>query len=100
MKDNTEPREDHIVVVGVSPEGKVFRPTNWPERIAGLLSTFEGHRIHYSPLLRPGQTKEGFGCIIMSTELLHHNKALYDYVISFSKENNLTLQTDSNICIR
>ena len=44
-----------IFIQGVNAEGKVFRPSDWAERLAGVLSSFRpggakpGDHISYSP---------------------------------------------------
>ncbi len=78
------------LIIGVTPDGKPFRPSNWNERLAGFLSTFEGQRIRYSPLLQPDITPEGHPCLQVSHQLQDKNPSLYQCVMDFAKENHLT----------
>jgi hypothetical protein len=39
-----------IVILGITESGATFRPTDWAERLCGVLSHFSGdQRIRYSP---------------------------------------------------
>ena len=52
--------EDKIIIEGVTPEGREFRPSDWAERMSGRLASFRNQRIIYSPLLHlPNWRKSG-----------------------------------------
>ena len=43
-----------FVIQGVTREGKPFRPSDWAERLCGVMSAFGGdHRMQYSPYVHP-----------------------------------------------
>ncbi|MDU4299570.1 MAG: DUF3579 domain-containing protein, partial [Eikenella corrodens] len=42
------PNPDEIVIYGATADGKPFRPSDWAERLCGLLSSFgKEHRLCY-----------------------------------------------------
>ena len=43
-----------IVIQGVTNNNKRFRPSDWAERLCGILSSFDqGHRLSYHQWVRP-----------------------------------------------
>lgn len=85
-----------IIVEGVTQDGRKFRPSDWAERISGMLSTFGGdHRIHYSPMLRP-VSLDGVKCIAVAPSLETENPQAYRLVMDFANRNNLNVyRTDT-----
>ena len=42
------PNPDEIVIYGTTSNGKTFRPSDWAERLCGILSSFDkGNRLSY-----------------------------------------------------
>ena len=83
-------KKSKIVIEGITPDGKPFRPSDWAERVSGQLSTFKNHRMIYSPLLRPSH-KDGKRCLVIDTELKVVYPALYQQIIDFATVNKLTI---------
>jgi hypothetical protein len=80
-----------IIVEGVTQDGRKFRPSDWAERMSGMLSTFGGdHRIHYSPQLRP-ISLDGVKCIAVDPELEQSNPTVFSSVMDFAQRNNLNI---------
>lgn len=78
-----------IIIEGITNEGRVFRPSDWAERMSGALSTFgPDHRIHYSPMLRPISIN-GVKCVAMDARLREQRPEIYNYIMSFAALNNL-----------
>lgn len=87
----SKPAVKSIIIEGVTEDGRKFRPSDWAERMSGMLSTFGGdHRIHYSPQLRP-ISLEGVKCIAMDPELEQSNPIVFTQVMDFAKRNNLNV---------
>ena len=43
-----------FIIQGVTLDGKPFRPSDWAERLCGVMSAFGGdHRMQYSPYVHP-----------------------------------------------
>lgn len=95
MSDNRD-YTGTIIIQGVTADGKKFRPSDWAERMSGMMSTFgDDHRIHYSPQLRP-ISHEGVKCIALDTTLRNSNPEIYNQILEFAERNNLTIINGSN----
>lgn len=92
MADDEKPNKK-IVIEGVTQEGNQFRPSDWAERMSGKLATFKNRRIHYSPLLQPSISKDGYKCVELDPNLKESNPTLYESILEFAKNNDLKLYT-------
>lgn len=80
-----------ILIQGITADGRKFRPSDWAERMSGMLSTFgDDHRIHYSPKLRP-VSHEGVKCISLDTSLKDSNPEIYQQIMEFAERNSLSI---------
>lgn len=79
-----------IIIEGITESGETFRPSDWAERMSGNLSTFERHRIKYSPLLQPS-IKNGHRCVVLDPKLKESNPELYQSILQFAKSNRLKI---------
>ncbi|MDH5301051.1 MAG: DUF3579 domain-containing protein [Gammaproteobacteria bacterium] len=87
----SKPTVKSIIIEGVTQDGRKFRPSDWAERMSGMLSTFgRDHRIHYSPRLRPISVK-GVKCIAITPDLAQTNPDVFALVMDFAKRNNLNI---------
>ena len=83
-----------IFIQGVTREGKTFRPSDWAERLAGVMSPFRpggaqpGSHLSYSPWVIPTVIND-VKCVIVSPELRDYDVMAWDFVINFAKDNNL-----------
>lgn len=80
-----------IVIEGVTPQGKIFRPSDWAERMSGSLASFKNSRIHYSPLLQPSVNSRGNQCVLLDPKLKDSSPQLYQAILDFAKTNNLKI---------
>lgn len=85
-----------IVIEGVTIEGKTFRPSDWAERVSGILSTFKNQRIYYSPLLKPSYIG-GHRCVILDPALKEQNPELYEHILDFAASNKLKICTEDDL---
>lgn len=83
-------KSSKILIEGVTEEGQTFRPSDWAERMSGNLSTFQGHRMVYSPLLQP-VLRNGQKCMLIDPALKTTNPALYEAIMAFAKSNKLKI---------
>jgi hypothetical protein len=83
-----------IYILGITRQGKAFRPSDWAERLAGVMSQFRpggpqpGSHLGYSPWCIPtaiGSTK----CVIVHTDLKEYNVMAWDFCMNFAKDNDL-----------
>ena len=80
-----------IIIQGITSEGRKFRPSDWAERMSGMLSTFgDDHRIHYSHELRP-ITYKGNKCIALNTNIRNTHPAIYRQIMDFAERNDLVI---------
>ncbi|KTC98303.1 hypothetical protein Lgee_1655 [Legionella geestiana] len=85
------PKDKKIVIEGVTPQGKEFRPSDWAERMSGAMASFKNSRIQYSPLLQPSVNKEGFKCVLLDPKLKESSPQVYKAILEFAKANNLKI---------
>ena len=83
-----------LYILGVTKQGKAFRPSDWAERLAGVMSQFRpgvgrpGSHIAYSPWCVPtsiGHVK----CVIVDHALRDHNVMAWDFCVNFAQDNDL-----------
>lgn len=84
-----------IVIEGVTSQGKVFRPSDWAERMSGTLASFKNRRIQYSPLLQPSVNQEGYKCVVLDPKLKESSPELYQSILEFAKSNQLKICGES-----
>jgi hypothetical protein len=83
-----------VFIQGVTRDGRTFRPSDWAERLAGVMSSFRpggaqpGSHLSYSPWCIP-TVIEGVKCVIVNRELRNHEPMAWDFVINFAKDNDL-----------
>ena len=86
------PRE--VFIQGITRDGRTFRPSDWAERLAGVMSSFRpggaqpGSHLNYSPWCIP-TVIEGIKCVIVHRDLREYEPMAWDFVINFAKDNNL-----------
>lgn len=93
MADDTSfPKE--FFIQGVTKEGKTFRPSDWSERLCGVMSAFgpgasgANARLKYSLYVRP----ELFGnvkCVVVDERLRDIEPMAFDFCMNFARDNNL-----------
>ena len=83
-----------VFIQGVTREGRTFRPSDWAERLAGVMSQFRpggaqpGSHLSYSPWCVP-TTLAGIKCVIVNRELRDEEPMAWDFVMNFARDNNL-----------
>lgn len=88
------PRRFHIV--GVTADGRAFRPSDWAERLAGAMSSFRpggavggiGAFIGYSPYCVP-RVVDGVKCVTVDEALRGIEPMAWDFVMNFARDNGL-----------
>ena len=81
-----------IVIVGVTATGKPFRPSDWAERLCGMMAIFgEDRHLSYSPYLKP-VIAAGVRCVVVDRELEQIDPAAYAFLLSFARDNELTFR--------
>ncbi len=77
------------VIQGVTLEGKPFRPSDWAERLCGVMAAFGGdQRMQYSPYVHP-VLAAGLRCVVVDVRLEEIEPMAYRFLLSFAKDNHL-----------
>lgn len=87
----TQSKDKKIMIQGVTPQGKAFRPSDWAERMSGAMASFKNSRIHYSPLLQPTVNQEGYKCVLLDPKLKESSPQIYQAILDFATANNLKI---------
>jgi uncharacterized protein DUF3579 len=78
-----------FVIVGKTLDGNTFRPSDWAERLCGVMSAFGGdNRMAYSPFVHP-ITANGVRCVVVDVRLEEIEPMAYRFLLGFAKENEL-----------
>jgi hypothetical protein len=93
------PTTREVFIQGVTREGRTFRPSDWAERLAGVMSSFRpggaqpGSHLNYSPWCIP-TVIDGVKCVIVNRELRDYEPMAWDFVMNFAKDNDLKVSED------
>ncbi len=85
-----------FLIQGITSSGKVFRPSDWIDRLCGVMAPFrpkDDHgdpRFTNSPYVRP-EIISGVKCVIVDERLSEIDPRALDFVLGFAKDNDLLL---------
>lgn len=82
-----------LVIHGLTLEGQRFRPSDWAERLAGVMSQFRpagsfGGYITYSPYVVP-VVLDGTRCVVVDQRLRELEPLAWKFVCDFATDNHL-----------
>jgi len=78
-----------IVILGLTEAGRAFRPSDWAERLCGMMSVFsEDRHLSYSPYLKP-VIAEGMNCVVIDRKLESIDPAAFRFLLDFARDNEL-----------
>ncbi|XLZ72667.1 DUF3579 domain-containing protein [Massilia sp. SR12] len=82
-------------ILGLTTDGKQFRPSDWAERLAGVLACFRpegsgGRHAHlqFSPYVTP-TVVNGIKAVVVNEGLRDLQPMAYNFVKEFAKDNKL-----------
>ncbi len=82
-----------FVIIGVTKEGRKFRPSDWADRLCGIMSAFGAdNRMTYSPYVRPGCTLTGDKTVLVDARLYEIEPLAYKFLINFANDNDLQME--------
>lgn len=94
-KTTTVARE--FFIQGITSDGRQFRPSDWAERLCGVMSCFRpegsgGPNAHlsYSPYVRP-TVLAGVKSVVVNEQLRELEPLAYHFVVNFAKDNDLQI---------
>lgn len=80
---------DEFIIVGQTREGKAFRPSDWADRLCGIMSAFgTDQRMQYSPYVQPINVG-GFKCVVIDVRLKELEPMAYNFLMNFARDNEL-----------
>ncbi len=80
-----------FTIVGVTTAGRKFRPSDWAERLCGVLSAFGAEKkMRYSPYVGP-RTYQGEKAVFVDGRLYQIEPMAYRFVHNFATDNDLQL---------
>ena len=83
-----------VFIQGITHSGKTFRPSDWAERLAGVMSPFHpggklpGAHLTYSPWCIP-KVINGVKCVVINPALRDFDVMAWDFVMNFARDNEL-----------
>ncbi len=86
-----------LLILGLTQAGKTFRPSDWAERLAGVMSQFRpggprpGSHLAYSPWCVPNSF-QGLKCVVVDPALRDFEPMAWDFCINFARDNDLQVR--------
>lgn len=86
-----------LLIQGVTRDGRTFRPSDWAERLAGVMSAFRpggarpGSHLSYSPWCVP-RVIDGIKAVVVHSDLREHEPMAWDFVMNFARDNDLQVK--------
>lgn len=82
-----------LVLRGVTTEGRAFRPSDWAERLAGVMSSFRppgmrANHLTYSPWVIP-TVIDGVKCVVVDEKLRAQEPLAWKFIEDFARDNQL-----------
>jgi hypothetical protein len=92
----TLPDYCEFLIHGVTIQGKPFRPSDWSERLCGVMACFRPRGvapsrddlIGYSPFVQPVSVA-GLKCVLVDPALRQVEVMALDFVMNFARDNAL-----------
>lgn len=86
---------DEFFILGLTSKGKQFRPSDWAERLCGVMSCFrpEGSggvdaHLKFSPFVHP-TVLNGTKAVVVNNALRKVEPLAYHFLVDFAKDNDL-----------
>jgi hypothetical protein len=87
---------NEVFIQGITRDGRTFRPSDWAERLAGVMSSFRpggaapGSHLSYSPWCVP-RIIDGVKTVVVHRDLRAAEPMAWDFVMNFARDNNLVV---------
>ena len=89
----TELNKNAIIIHGTTLNGKVFRPSDWAERLCGILSSFnKDNRLAYHEWVHP-ILLDKIRCVVIDAKLEEINPSMFRFLMDFAADNNLRVMS-------
>ena len=88
--------DSDLIIKGITLDGQPFRPSDWSDRLCGVMSAFGAdEQLRYSPLVTPA-LRDGLRCVIVRRELAELEPRLFKFFLSFAVDNDLQITFDAD----
>jgi hypothetical protein len=92
---NGKDHADEFIILGVTSKGRQFRPSDWAERLCGVMSCFRpegsgGGRMQFSPYVYP-TVMNGVKAVVVNNAIKNVEPLAYHFVVNFAKDNDLQI---------
>lgn len=88
--------DSDLVIKGITQSGQQFRPSDWSDRLCGVMSAFGAdEQLRYSPLVTPA-LRDGLRCVIVRRQLAELEPRLFKFFLSFALDNELQITFDAD----
>ncbi|MGB7300165.1 MAG: DUF3579 domain-containing protein [Burkholderiaceae bacterium] len=93
--------KESFVIVGETSAGKRFRPSDWAERLCGVMAQYGPARrragpLAYSPYVMP-ENRAGTRCVAVDGRLHEIEAMAYRFLLNFAKENDLRVEVVTTV---
>lgn len=92
---NKKELSNEFFILGITSNGRQFRPSDWAERLCGVMSCFNpdgggGRNAHlqFSPYVRP-TVVNGVKSVVVNTKLRQLEPMAFNFVVEFARDNDL-----------
>lgn len=85
-----------FLIVGVTSGGRAFRPSDWAERLAGVMSAFQPggapatSSFQYSPFAMPGR-HGAYPCVRVDPAISAVEPMALSFLFNFARDNDLQI---------
>ena len=79
---------DELIIEGMTVDGKKFRPSDWVDRICGMLAGFKQQKVTYSAYLRP-LVYRGINCVALKKDMEEALPDIFTFIMQFATDNKL-----------
>ena len=89
--------KNEFFIHGLTSDGKIFRPSDWTERLCGAITCFNSAKNHhphaylqFSPYVSP-TVLNGVKSVLVNEELKKIEPLAYHFLLEFTKSNDLQI---------
>jgi hypothetical protein len=95
MAEPAQVKPKELFILGLTSAGRVFRPSDWAERLCGVLSCYRPasralgqNHLAYSPYAKP-ILMNNVKCVVVDERLRELEPMAMTFVLNFARDNDL-----------
>ena len=92
-------------IKGITGGGQTFRPSDWAERLCGVMANVHPQRrgplrhLQFSPFVQPMQIDD-VKCVRVDAELASYDPMAYRFLQNFASDNDLQISAEALAKVR